>query len=451
MKKLFPALAVLASVFINIGSTAAVTNQSTITSVVQIYTVNSQEEIAVGSGFFMSLDGFVLTNAHVIMDPYTGEPSEQVYICGVDDEFSTPYCGMYGTVLTYNEGLDLAIVIPTYWLDWNDDYTTYTYTEIDLNTLEIDTYVDFSDYIPSLGDEVTILGYPAETTNTSITLTEGKISAFTFLDDAQDIVYYYTTDATINPGNSGGPAYNADEKVVGVASAYSVSSGNSYGYVIANDVILAWFLDLVDEGYLNSDFVSIAFSNDYIEEVASYDDADLEIFKDVDYSSDNALAIYYLKISGIVGGYSDGTFRPENNLNRAELMKILVEGKSVDPEADIYKNCFPDVKEQWFARYVCYAKEQGWVEGYPDGKFKPENNVLKVESTKMILEAFDIALLNPASAPYQDVAVAAWYSRYVYTAWWNGFLEEAGTFYYPSTEITRGGVSENIYRVLVAQ
>jgi V8-like Glu-specific endopeptidase len=447
MRKFLSLLLLSASFFVNSASVFAITYDTTITSVVQIYTVDSQGGAAVGSGFFMSLDGFVMTNAHVILDPYTGEPIEEIYICYIEDEYDTPYCGIFGTVLTYNEGLDLAIVIPTYWLYWNDD-GTYEYEEINLDDFVIDTYVDFSDYIPELGDDISILGFPAETVNTSITLTEGSISAFTFLDESGDIVYYYTTDATINPGNSGGPAYNEDEKVIGVASAYSISSGNSYGYIIANDVILAWFLDLVDEGLLNPDFVDIAFSNDYIEDVENYDEEDLEIFNDVDYTSDNAVAISYLKENGIVGGYSDGTFKPENNLNRAELMKILVEATGIDPEASLYKNCFPDVKEQWFARYVCYAKEQGWVEGYPDSKFKPENNVSKVESTKMILEAFDIELMTPAYAPYEDIAVVAWYSRYVYTAWWNGYLEETGNYYYPSVEITRGGVSENIYRVL---
>jgi len=73
----------------------------------------------------------------------------------------------------------------------------------------------------------------------------------------------------------------------------------------------------------------------------------------------DAEAINFLKENGIISGYSDGTFKPTNPLNRAELLKILVEGVGYSPDENVYKNCFSDVKEDWYAKYVCYAKEQG--------------------------------------------------------------------------------------------
>ena len=82
---------------------------------------------------------------------------------------------------------------------------------------------------------------------------------------------------------------------------------------------------------------------DLIEEIESYDYDDVEIFTDVDFSTPNSEAISYLKNNNVVSGYPDGSFKPENPLNRAELIKILVEGTGYDPDASEYKNCFLEV------------------------------------------------------------------------------------------------------------
>ena len=62
------------------------------------------------------------------------------------------------------------------------------------------------------------------------------------------------------------------------------------------------------------------------------------IFPDVSQSHKNHDAIIYLYQEGVINGYPDGTFKPENTLNRAELLKILVLGGDIDPSASTYKN-----------------------------------------------------------------------------------------------------------------
>lgn len=162
----------------------------------------------------------------------------------------------------------------------------------------------------------------------------------------------------------------------------------------------------------------------------------------------NETAIQYLYDKGIVEGYPDGSFKPDNNLTRAELMKILVLGAGYDPDANQYNNCFPDTGNDWFARYVCFAYEKGWVEGYPDGNFKPGENVIKVEALKMLLEILSIRLNYFPESPFEDVGLDQWYSTYVITAAGLDLLEETG-LYNPGDFITRGGVSENIYRLIL--
>lgn len=171
-------------------------------------------------------------------------------------------------------------------------------------------------------------------------------------------------------------------------------------------------------------------------------------FQDVVSTDSNYTAISYLYTNGIIKGYSDNTFKPDNTINRAELLKILVEGKDVTPDESTYSNCFPDVTTEWYAKYVCYAKQEGWVSGYPDGTFKPANTVNKVEALKMLLNSQSTVLVEAYQTKFDDVVTSEWFAPYVYTAESLGLLEESSGNFFPNVEMTRAGISENLYRIL---
>ena len=86
-------------------------------------------------------------------------------------------------------------------------------------------------------------------------------------------------------------------------------------------------------------------------------------FSDVSGSNPHKTAIEYLQTHNVLQGYEDGTFRPDFSVNRAELVKIVVAGQGINPDANTHKNCFSDVGTEWFAPYICYAKAQGWIQG----------------------------------------------------------------------------------------
>lgn len=174
-------------------------------------------------------------------------------------------------------------------------------------------------------------------------------------------------------------------------------------------------------------------------------------FSDVQIADPDNEAIEFLYEEGIISGYPDGSFKPENTMNRAELMKILVEGADLAPDAETYKDCFPDVGTDWYAKYVCYAKARGWVSGYPDGYFRPANSVNRVEALKMLLNSQDVEISTPTEEPYPDVSVDAWYAPYVATAKAVGLLEEIEIFLDPAAESTREEISEYLYRLLQIQ
>jgi len=125
-------------------------------------------------------------------------------------------------------------------------------------------------------------------------------------------------------------------------------------------------------------------------------------FSDVSGSYGYSEAVNYLSDLQVVEGYSDGSFKPESTINRAEFTKIVLLSAGYKPEGD---NCFPDVTNEWFAPYVCKAKELGLVSGYPDGTFKPERPINFVEAGKIIAVGMDLAL----SDSYKD----EWFHKYI--------------------------------------
>lgn len=182
-------------------------------------------------------------------------------------------------------------------------------------------------------------------------------------------------------------------------------------------------------------------------------------FSDIDENHPNATAIDSLKEQGVIDGYPDGTFLPDGAINRAEITKLIV-ATVADPQLNNYNGCFPDVEKQWFAPYVCYAQEQGWVEGYSDGKFRPEEPVNRVEAMKIVLEvlfpdSIKSAKIPKSKSPASDVATDQWYSKYFFFGYSNDLLDLAHTtsqgevfLFYPSSNMSRKEVAELIYRGL---
>lgn len=151
-------------------------------------------------------------------------------------------------------------------------------------------------------------------------------------------------------------------------------------------------------------------------------------------------AINYITQNGIVEGYNDGTYRPESPINRAEFTKILVEAKLGLNPVSYADNCFADVEgEDWYASYVCYAKLNGIIEGYPEGIFVPEQNINVAEATKILVKVFEIEeIAQPVGTD--------WYSVYIETMMQNNYL--APSLQYVTDKVTRAEMAEMIWRVM---
>ncbi len=178
-------------------------------------------------------------------------------------------------------------------------------------------------------------------------------------------------------------------------------------------------------------------------------------FSDVSATHQNRRPIEYLQQAGVLHGYQDGLFRPAFTINRAEFLKVLVAARGIDPPADLYSNCFPDVKDEWYARYVCYALSQEWVQGYPDGTFGPERPVSFVEAVKMLVNVRGYLLAESNDIERRGLDSSVWFTPYLTTALLRdvvSYEQVWGQSAIPlQSALTRGRVAEFIYRSLLSE
>jgi len=108
--------------------------------------------------------------------------------------------------------------------------------------------------------------------------------------------------------------------------------------------------------------------------------------KDTEYEA----AVTALIEKGIISGYTDGTFRPDGTITRAEACVVVV--KAMAPGEDaleaVSASSFSDLAGfDWAAKYINYAAAKGIISGYPDGTFRPANQVTYAEMASMLVRA----------------------------------------------------------------
>jgi hypothetical protein len=208
--------------------------------------------------------------------------------------------------------------------------------------------------------------------------------------------------------------------------------------------------DLADSfvGYIKDLTVSYSLdeSGNYLDSLSG----DL-VFTDVSEAHRYAAAISYLKDEGIIEGYANGSFRPEQSINRVEILKMLLLGFGYDVPGDYSMPDLSDLDEEaWYLPYLNYAASFGIVQGYPDGTYLPSHSLNRVEFLKILLSAYGIILVDyPVIEIYPDTYVDAWYSPYVqYSKDFDLMDLDIGGNFNPGSEVTRGEVAETIYRLI---
>lgn len=177
----------------------------------------------------------------------------------------------------------------------------------------------------------------------------------------------------------------------------------------------------------------------------------LAAFSDVPDGHPYKEAISYMQAQSIVEGYEDGTYRPDNTINRAEFTKILMYMMRmripIDPRGLVGKQAcdvssippeklFSDVgSNQWYSIPVCEAKANGAIGGYPDGTFKPGNTINFAEAAKIIVNVYG----------YETGSDPVWYKPFTDALAARSAIPESITNF--DKFITRGEMAEIIFRL----
>ena len=141
---------------------------------------------------------------------------------------------------------------------------------------------------------------------------------------------------------------------------------------------------------------------------------------------------------GIVNGYGDGTFRPDNTVTRAEFVKMLTAAAAFgDMNTDGVS--FSDVRDtDWFAACVKAAAASGLVQGY-DGSFRPLDSIMRQDAAVIIYNAvLGTGVRLTGSKGFDDDAEIAEYAReQVGALAANGIVNGSGGSFFPADTLTR--------------
>jgi uncharacterized repeat protein (TIGR02543 family) len=203
---------------------------------------------------------------------------------------------------------------------------------------------------------------------------------------------------TVYAGWQAGDYADADREVamLDTVSQIAYIGGYEDGTLRPNDSITRAEIATIFMRLLNSDVREEYFSTN-------------AEFSDVVSGSWCNDAIATLSKCGLVKGYPDGTFKPNAKITRAEFAVIASRLSSAESTG---KSNFADVSDShWAAVEVALIENLGWVSGYPDGTFRPEDSITRAEAITMLNRILGRKLDDAAASELQwkDISPNAWY------------------------------------------
>ena len=135
-------------------------------------------------------------------------------------------------------------------------------------------------------------------------------------------------------------------------------------------------------------------------------------------------AIATLTNIGIIHGYTDGTFRPNAQITRAELATIIARFANLD----VNTKTFSDITGHWAQKSIELAAGNGWINGYTDGTFRPNNKITRAETFAMINRVLDRMTKSVDDLlPQSDMNM--WLDNMDESAWYYRDVQEATNYH----------------------
>lgn len=147
---------------------------------------------------------------------------------------------------------------------------------------------------------------------------------------------------------------------------------------------------------------------------------------------------------GLLTGYSDGTFRPNSGLTRAEAIKVIATYMGLEGQA----SSFTDVSgAHWANKFIGAAAGSGLMNGYSDGSFRPDKKISRGELAALITRAFK--LTGTGNTSFADVNRNVWYYASIDALASNKIITGyADSTFKPEKDITRAEFATMVSRLL---
>ena len=126
----------------------------------------------------------------------------------------------------------------------------------------------------------------------------------------------------------------------------------------------------------------------------------------------------------IIKGYEDGSFKPNDPISRAEFAAIAAR---FDPDGDKTPATFADVTSHWAKDEISIAANHGWIKGYEDGSFKPDQKITRAETMTLVNRVLN-RLLETKDDLHKDMKT--WVDNMDETAWYYLAVQEATNSHY---------------------
>lgn len=163
-------------------------------------------------------------------------------------------------------------------------------------------------------------------------------------------------------------------------------------------------------------------------------------------------SVEVVRTKSIMTGYSDGTFRPDEPINRAQALTIIFRTKKIDTGifANQSNKKFKDISEKaWFRNAVAGAVKKGWAQGDPDGNFSPERTLNRAEWSMLLMRAFELEVNERDIPTFMDVPANAWFADSVFSLHNHELIRyPKASNYDPEREVTRAEAAWTIAQIL---
>ncbi|MBI4836765.1 MAG: S-layer homology domain-containing protein [Candidatus Abawacabacteria bacterium] len=163
-------------------------------------------------------------------------------------------------------------------------------------------------------------------------------------------------------------------------------------------------------------------------------------------------AVQYLVEQNVIKGYENNQFLPDRQVTRAEALKIALLGSKRQIPTETSVLSFTDIpSEHWGKPFISFAISEKLVRGYDDNTFRPDQSISRAEVVKVLFNAFQIQVPDTKEATFSDVKEDHWffpYARYLveHRLWPNNL-----PLFEPNRALTRAEMATLTYYLMIQQ